>query len=353
MSSLHLLSRFARPDGAQGLLLAGQAGVPEPALRVAGASADDGPREVAEITRPCGAGEEVEDNEFVGAQRAVAALVRVAGLFAAGHDGVGREAASAQDGRVDLRAEDLGGQRSPAPAQGVLPADLGGAQDIQAACHPDFGDGQGLAHEPQFRGGLEFAPRPEQTGLRHKPDAGLRQASGQAEREGAGHRGAPHLALPEEGDGVFQEAGVPAFLQAPGDPRIGHDPVHPRLLAPAIDLEVAEDDRGAPALLEEDEGVRHEKAGGVEHVGVLAARRDDEFWETGGGLAHAGGNGNDEWSGLTTASPKRAGSDWRRMPNDEGSTNGIVAGNEKVSGIFVDVREAGGGGFIVASAPRW
>jgi len=41
------------------------------------------------------------------------------------------------------------------------------------------------------------------------------------------------------------------------------------------------------------------------------------------------------------------------MPNDEGSTNGIVAGNEKVSGIFVDVREAGGGGFIVASAPRW
>src|ERR1035438_3447732 len=57
------------------------------------ASAHDGPGDVAEVAGFLRARENVYDDRLVGAQQAVAALVRVARLPAAGDDGVCRETA--------------------------------------------------------------------------------------------------------------------------------------------------------------------------------------------------------------------------------------------------------------------
>ncbi len=99
---------MARGFGAEfgeGEVLGAGDGIVEAADGVAGPAADDGAGDVAEVAGFLGARKDVKDDRLVGAQRAVARFVRVAGLGAAGDDGVAGEAAGLEDGDVNDGAE--------------------------------------------------------------------------------------------------------------------------------------------------------------------------------------------------------------------------------------------------------
>ena len=71
-------------------LLAFLHGLPELALRVTSASAHDGARQIAPVTGLRVARENIEDDQRIRVERTDPALVRIASLIAAGHDGVRR-----------------------------------------------------------------------------------------------------------------------------------------------------------------------------------------------------------------------------------------------------------------------
>ncbi len=65
-------------------------GLPELALRVTRASAHDGARQIAPVTGLRVTRENIEDDQRIRIERTEPALVRIASLIAAGHDGVRR-----------------------------------------------------------------------------------------------------------------------------------------------------------------------------------------------------------------------------------------------------------------------
>ena len=159
--------------------------------------------------------ENIENDQLIGAQRSVAALVRVAGLFAAGDDGIRRRAADPQNGRVNFGPENFGSERLSAPAQRTLGANFCGSQHFNPARHTGFGNRQRGAQEFQFGLGFALALGPEKSGLRDQLDARLLQVRGQAQGERSRHRGASDFPSTEESRGVFGEAGI-LFLQTLG-----------------------------------------------------------------------------------------------------------------------------------------
>jgi hypothetical protein len=81
-----------------------------PAQRFGGAPAHDRPRQVAVIMVARVAGKNIEHDGLVGAERTVAALVRIAALFAARDDGIGGRSPGVKHGGVHLGAQPLGGE---------------------------------------------------------------------------------------------------------------------------------------------------------------------------------------------------------------------------------------------------
>src|SRR5438094_6015425 len=98
-------------DPFQSQRLSGFHRVPKLALRVAGSSAQNRAGHVAEISCLRVARENIQDNERIGVKRSVAALMRVARLVAAGDDCACRNAARAQNRRINFRAKRLGSER--------------------------------------------------------------------------------------------------------------------------------------------------------------------------------------------------------------------------------------------------
>ena len=243
-------------------------------------------RHVAVVAGGGHAREKVEDDEFTRAERTAAALVRVARLLAAGDDGVRRRAALAQDGRIDLGAEALGGERGVAPTKfgvghGTVARDgLRGGEDFHGACHPGGGGLEGVAQEFEFSGGLVEAFREEDTAFRRRDrDALAVQGEARRQRKAVGDDCPGDAAGLEEERRDLGERGFSAeelfvllrkFAQA-------DDLVDGGLAASAVHFEVAQEDRLAAILHQQDEGVRHEELRGVEHVGAFLASGDDEF----------------------------------------------------------------------------
>ncbi len=76
-------------------------------LGVARAAAEEGAGHVTVVAGLRDGRENIEDDELVGPERAGTAVVRVAGLVAAGDDGVEGGAALAEDGALDGEFQDL------------------------------------------------------------------------------------------------------------------------------------------------------------------------------------------------------------------------------------------------------
>ena len=93
------------------MVLSGADGRDQGALSIGGGATEEGAGHVAVVAGGGDAGKDVNDDEFVGSERAGAALVRVAGLVAAGGDGVGGDGARGEAGRLDGEFQSLAGER--------------------------------------------------------------------------------------------------------------------------------------------------------------------------------------------------------------------------------------------------
>ena len=82
-----------RGHGFESAFLSIEHGIPEAVLGLAGFAAHDGPGHVAEVSRLRIAREDIQDDQGMGLERAVSALMRIACLDPARHDRAGRGAA--------------------------------------------------------------------------------------------------------------------------------------------------------------------------------------------------------------------------------------------------------------------
>ena len=95
---LRFLAVETRPEIFKNPFLPLGHGGPKPVEGIRGAAFDDRAGDVAEITGAGIAGKDVEDDGLVGAERAGAALMGIASLHPAGHDGVLGERAGPEAG---------------------------------------------------------------------------------------------------------------------------------------------------------------------------------------------------------------------------------------------------------------
>src|ERR1043166_1651781 len=193
-------------------ILAAADGVVGLAHRLAGASFDHRPRDVAEIAGLLRARKNVENDGFVGAQNAVPALVRVAGLPAAGDDGVGGNAAGLDHGDVDYGAEFLRGQRHIVIKQFAVASDFGRFQNLDAFGQSDLGHHQGGADFFYFIGVLALAFGKEGSVANDDFDFQPAQFTGEAVGKIAGNKNLFQPVFPHDhGDDGTETIGRLAF----------------------------------------------------------------------------------------------------------------------------------------------
>ena len=111
---------------------------------------------VTEVTGRRHARENIENDEVVGPERAGAAVVRIAGLVAAGDDGVEGRAALAEDGALDGEAEDLRRER-PAGIAKRAALRPRGAEDGLGGGEADGAEAVALADGGGLGVGLDLA----------------------------------------------------------------------------------------------------------------------------------------------------------------------------------------------------
>ena len=237
------------------------------------------------------------------AQRTGAAFVRVARLFAPGHDGVCRCAAHADDGRVDLRSQPLAGEHGTAPEQfapgfDAAPAtrDLRGGEHLHPPRHADLRDLQRPAQVVQFLLRLVQPRGPEHAFLRGRNGHALsHQRHAQRQREAVRHDRPAHAAGLQEVRGHHRQRGLAAqhFFMLLGELRDADHLVHARRLASAVHFQVAEEHGRAAVVFEEHERVGREELRRIENVGAFFTGGDDEPGRLapggGGGLGHGAG----------------------------------------------------------------
>lgn len=245
---------------------------------LSGAAFDNGAGEVTVVKIAGVAREDVEDDGFVGAKRAVAALVGIAALQATGDDGVGGGTSGMENGGVHLGAEAFGGEGRVAPLEEASLVCFAGLEDVDAATQSGLGDAEGDGEHFDF--GLGFADAFGKEGLVADVDleAGLAEffekaggkLFGDEERLDFVFRG-------DTGDDGVGRATLGGEFAKAVDLRTADG-------LGAVDLEGRERNVRFAARFPPDKGVVCVEAGGVEHVGVVAA-----------GGAHEAGGGHDEF----------------------------------------------------------
>src|SRR5262252_4204111 len=256
----------AGPHHFEGELLALKDSVIEFANRLRGAAADDGAGDVAEITCLLRARKNVEDDRFMGAKRAMAGFVRIAGLLAAGDDGMGGRAACLEDGSVNDRTQFFGGERDIMVEEAPAFAYLGRAQHLDGFGHADLSHRQRGADVADFLGRFLLALRKEIAQPGPDPNAGAAQAGYQAVGKVSRHNQTLDPLLAQNGRRDLGEAWAPdtslaEFGLVAGE---GERPAMRCLRPGAIDFEVAEDDVASAAQLQVNERIGHEHADSVE-----------------------------------------------------------------------------------------
>ncbi len=153
----------AGADGFRGGELGGADGFDETVMGVGGASAEVSARHVAEVSGFCYTREDVDDDELVRSEGAVTALVRIAGLIAAGDNGgaVGLSALG-HDGGFDGEAKTFGRERFTLLEKGAA-ANLGGTEDGFGDGETDGAEAIALADGGGFGGGFDFPFGEERT----------------------------------------------------------------------------------------------------------------------------------------------------------------------------------------------
>ena len=111
-----LSSVRARLQCLEGALLAAQAGFPQPSLRLVCRASHHRAGQIAEIAAVCVARKNVENEKLIGKERTASTLMRIAGQFAAGNDGISSRFAPCPYNRyLHFPPQNLSGQNPSVP----------------------------------------------------------------------------------------------------------------------------------------------------------------------------------------------------------------------------------------------
>ena len=260
----------------QGLALS-HAAVERPDL-FAGPAPDHGSGDVSPVAVLLRAREDIQDDGPVGRQGAMALVVGVAALGAAGHDGVGGDEAQFQQHGIDRLFDVFGGKGGAVPFQPSPGSDSGLADEIDAGLEAGFGGALRPRDLPDFPGLLDLALVEEGPLLDPKAQSPPAQLKGQSGGEVEGDQQGAHSPAGQQPvqhrprrDGA---APLPAELPLQG--RQGNHFVHPGLAAGSIDFQVIHHHVGTSAVQEAGEGIGGEEPGGIEQVGTLLAGREQQ-----------------------------------------------------------------------------
>ena len=246
--------------------------------RFAGAAPHHRPREISEITCLLRARKNIEDDRFMGAQRAMARLVRITALFAARNNRVTGESPRLDNRRIDRGAQSLRRERRGSVYQLPAFAGLRCPQHPLGGSHPRFGHAQRLHQLAYLNRGLLFAFREKTPPPGSRPNLAALQVSCQPEWEFLRHH---HLSNAP----LMQHCGDHLGKTRPFDPGPSKLPLvmaqrqHPamwRLLTRPIDLQIAHHDIRPSAGAQVDEWVGNKHAGRIQHIRVVLAGGDQQ-----------------------------------------------------------------------------
>ena len=135
----------------------------------------------------------------MGAQGTRAALVGIAGLDSPGDDRVLGKGAGAKARRLHLDPKSFRSKGRATPAEDLLGADLGGAQDFDAALQAGLGGAEGLGNRAEFPPVFAEALRKEGFGYGPESDAGAAELLPKADRKREGNLGRADSAPAQNG----------------------------------------------------------------------------------------------------------------------------------------------------------
>src|SRR5262245_17651614 len=265
-------------DSLQSERLASFHRLPKLTLRIAGPSAQNRSGHVTKI--PCLriSRKNIEDNQRIGVKRTVTPLMRVTGLVATRDNRPRRNAASAQDRRINLGPEDFGSQRFDVPAQSFSIDLLGVFQNFDGAFESALRNSQLSAHHFDFLFRFCLTLRPEKSVGRADTDLVcgefLRVAECKICRDN--YRSyAPFLY--EMCENLFIRRRAFGFSLHFALELAEHDDVI-RVGLPwtGIDFQIAQDKRAPAIAFQKDEWIGRPKLRRVKHVGIGVAGGNDE-----------------------------------------------------------------------------
>ena len=209
----------------------------------------------------------------MGRQGAVALVVRVAPLGAAGHDGVGGDESQFQQHGVDGLFDSFGGKGGAVLFQLSPGSDPGLADEIDAGLKTGFGGPLSPRDLPDLPGLLDLALVEEGPLLCPDAQSSAAQLKGQSGGEVEGDQQGAHSPA---GQQPVQHRrcrdGAPPFTAEFGlqGGQRNHF-VHPGLAAGSIDFQVVHHHVGAAVVQEKCEAIGGEESSGIEQVGVPLA----------------------------------------------------------------------------------
>ena len=228
---------------------------------------------VAPVSGAVAAREDVGDDRFVGPDGAAADIVRFGALRAVGEDGAGRGIAHAFEFGFELRPQKFAGQDLAAVFQITPGVDFRIDEDLPELAHDLLGRLLGFEDGVLFGGGFDLAAGVERPFGGDGPDTGAGKFFRLAEREGVGNDPMvdPEFAAEVDRDGIgrifpVDELRVFDDLDARFDFGGG-----------AGVFERGDDEIFFRIGFEIDHGIGRIEAAGVEQVGGLFGRGDDEF----------------------------------------------------------------------------
>jgi hypothetical protein len=267
------------PERLKGALLSSKARLPEVSLRLTGPPANDRAGQIPEIATARIAREDVQDDQLVCQERALSALVGIAGHLTASNDCVApRLSSRAHHGEFHFDAQDLCRQSPPSPPQGAALARIRGSQDLMTARHTRLRDTKSRLESFHLLRRLELALRPKGPFRSLNANPLGFQTLGKSKRKISWRHNIPDTAPPQE---FADYRGNTEFLLLPAleflfQFRVTGDLIDSGLAPTAIELEIAQQQGGTPYRLNENESVRRSEASRIQHVRRTLTGSDDK-----------------------------------------------------------------------------
>ena len=155
------LTFLARSDSTDGEALSGTNRLPHGALSCTGSATHHRAGQITEVSAAGLPRKDIDNDELIGPEWAVATLVRVTGLASPSDNGALGNPPGTQDGGIGLGSENFAGEAAATPDQPVARAGARSPEDFDGPPQAGLGDPKGAANRGDFLFGFALALRPE------------------------------------------------------------------------------------------------------------------------------------------------------------------------------------------------